>query len=73
MEVERFEPYTEEEWERALKKHRIQELKELLKETDYRAIKYAEGLYTEEEYKPYKELRQSYRDEINELEQELEK
>ena len=71
MEVERFEPYTEEEWERALKKHRIQELKELLKETDYRAIKYAEGLYTEEEYKPYKELRQSYRDEINKLEQEL--
>ena len=52
--------------------HRIQELKTLLKETDYRAIKYAEGQYTEEEYAPYKALRQSYRDEINELEGSLE-
>jgi len=50
---------------------RIIELKELLKETDYRAIKYAEGCYTEEQYQPYKELRQSYRQEINELEKEL--
>ena len=52
-------------------KQRIEELKQLLNETDYRAVKYAEGLYTEEEYKPYKELRQSYRDEINELEKQL--
>ena len=51
---------------------RISELKQLLAETDYRAIKYAEGYYTEEEYAPYKALRQSYRDEINKLEQELE-
>ena len=51
---------------------RIAELKVLLSETDFRAIKYAEGLYTEEEYLPYKELRQAYRDEINALEQELE-
>ena len=50
---------------------RINELKQLLKETDYRAIKYAEGCYTEEEYKPYKEQRQAYRDEINELEATL--
>jgi len=50
---------------------RIMELKELLKETDYRAIKYAEGLYTENEYRPYKEQRQAYRQEINELEAEL--
>ena len=55
------------------KEQRIANLKQRLIESDYRAIKYAEGLYTEEEYKPYKELRQSYRDEINELEQELEK
>lgn len=51
---------------------RISELKQLLADTDYRAIKYAEGYYTEEEYAPYKALRQSYRDEINKLEQELE-
>lgn len=51
--------------------HRISELKQLLADTDYRAIKYAEGYYTEEEYAPYKALRQSYRDEINKLEEEL--
>lgn len=49
----------------------IKELKSLLSSTDYRAIKYAEGCYTEEEYKPYKELRQEYRNKINELEKEL--
>jgi len=52
---------------------RIVELKKLLSETDYRAIKYAEGEYTEEEYAPYKALRKSYRDEINHLEEEISK
>lgn len=46
---------------------RIEELKALLKDSDYRAIKYAEGFYTDEEYKPFKEQRQAYRDEINSL------
>lgn len=51
---------------------RISELKRLLFDSDYRAIKYAEGEYTEEQYAPYKELRRSYRQEINQLEEELE-
>jgi len=51
---------------------RISELKSLLSETDYRALKYFEGYYTEEEYAPYKAQRQAYRDEINQLEKELE-
>lgn len=55
----------EEQKANALK--RIEELKALLKESDYRAIKYAEGFYTDEEYKPFKEQRQAYRDEINSL------
>ena len=46
-------------------------LKFELKKTDYRAIKYAEGCYTEEEYQPYKEARQSFRNQINELEATL--
>jgi hypothetical protein len=50
---------------------RIHTLKQLLTDSDYRAIKYAEGYYTEEEYATYKALRQSYRDEINKLEEEL--
>lgn len=47
---------------------RIVELKSLLTESDYKAIKYAEGYITEEEYSEVKLLRQSWRDEINELE-----
>ena len=65
-------PYTEQELTKINNEKRIYELKQLLKDSDYRAIKYAEGLYTEEEYQPYKEQRQAYRDEINALEQELE-
>lgn len=53
------------------KRNRIVELKQLLADSDYRAIKYAEGLYTEEEYAPYKEQRQAYRDEINQIESEI--
>ena len=50
---------------------RVAELKRNLAETDYRAIKYAEGQYTEEEYAPYKKQRQEWRAEINELEEKL--
>ena len=50
---------------------RIAELKSLLTATDYKAIKYAEGLITKTEYAETKALRQSYREEINKLEEEL--
>lgn len=49
----------------------IEKLKRTLAKTDYRALKYAEGYYTEEEYKPYKTLRQELRDEINHLESQI--
>lgn len=49
----------------------ISELKKLLFDTDYQAIKYAEGLLTAEEYEPIKQQRQAWRDEINRLEAEL--
>ena len=48
---------------------KIAELKYKLIETDYQAIKYAEGQLTEEEYAPIKAQRQAWRDEINLLEQ----
>ena len=51
--------------------YKIEELKHRLNETDYKAIKYAEGLISEEEYAQTKALRQSWRDEINRLEQEV--
>lgn len=47
---------------------KIAELKSLLAETDYKAIKYAEGWLTDEEYEPIKQQRQEWREEINRLE-----
>ena len=49
----------------------IEILKHKLQESDYKAIKYAEGILTAEEYAPIKAERQTIRDEINRLEQEL--
>ena len=49
---------------------RIEELKTLLASTDYQAIKYAEGLISEEDYAPIKQKRQSWRNEINTIEEE---
>ena len=52
-------------------KWKIKELKRKLEESDYKAIKYAEGLITAEDYEETKVERQSWRDEINYLEQQL--
>jgi hypothetical protein len=46
----------------------ISQLKKQLSDTDYKAIKYAEGQISEEDYANVRELRQGYRDRINELE-----
>lgn len=51
--------------------NRIVVLKRLLAETDYQAIKFAEGLISVEDYQEIKILRQSWRDEINELEKQI--
>ena len=42
--------------------------KQNLKLTDYKAIKYAEGLMTDKEYKPIKAEREEWRRQINEYE-----
>ena len=67
--IQVYVPYTKSE----LAQIEISKLKRQLAETDYRAIKYAEGQYTEEEYAPYKKQRQEWRDKINELEKLIEK
>ena len=46
----------------------IEGLKLELQETDYKAIKYAEGWISEKDYKDIKEDRQRIRNRINELE-----
>ena len=50
----------------------INELKKRLFDTDYKAIKYAEGLLTDEEYAEAKAQREEWRKRINELEASLE-
>ena len=49
-------------------KAEIAELKQKLADTDYNAIKYAEGWLDSEDYAPIKAERQGWRDRINELE-----
>ena len=59
------------EGQRQAKLREIAELKKNLSDTDYEAIKYAEGAMTEEEYAPYKTQRAEWRARINELEESL--
>lgn len=50
----------------------IRGLKLLLSQTDYKALKHADGVITNEEYEETRQLRITYREEINRLEAELE-
>ena len=54
-----------------VKEYQIVRLKKKLEDSDYKAIKYAEGFISEEEYAPIKEERQNYRTQINQLEAEI--
>ena len=51
----------------------IMALQEELSASDYKAIKFAEGLISAEEYEPIKAARQELRNQINDLEAQLEK
>ena len=51
-------------------KSEVRQLKQNLLDTDYKAIKFAEGWITAEEYAPTKAQRQEWRNRINELENE---
>lgn len=53
--------------EEQIKVNRIDELKELLSDTDYQAIKFAEGELTAEEYEPMRLQRKAWREEIRKL------
>lgn len=60
-----YVPYSEKE----LAVIEIATLKQKLAETDYKAIKYAEGCFTETEYKPILIERQEWRERINTLQE----
>ena len=49
----------------------ISSYKRLLSETDYKVIKYMEGVLSDDEYNPLKDERQQWRNSINELEEQL--
>ena len=49
---------------------KINDLKQELASTDYEALKYAEGWFTEEEYAPIKAMREELREQIRALESE---
>lgn len=67
------EPYspTEEQIQIQTKRARIAELKSKLRETDYVALKLAEGETTKEEYADVFANRVAWRAEINQIEEEL--
>ena len=50
---------------------RIQRLQDELTGSDYKALKFLEGLLTEEEYAPIRAERQRLRDAINELREQM--
>lgn len=62
--IQIFVPYTEKE----LAIIEIDKLKRYLVDTDYKAIKFAEGELSEEEYAPCRIERRAWRERINELE-----
>lgn len=70
-EIDVYIPYTAAELRKREIDARIAELKRLLSASDYKAIKYAEGLISAEDYAETKAERQAWRDEINALESEL--
>lgn len=49
----------------------INTLKQLLTQTDYKCLKFAEGAMTAEEFAPAKAQREEWRERINELEEQL--
>jgi hypothetical protein len=61
-------PYTAEELVKMTAEREISELKQKLRDTDYQAIKFAEGELSEDEYAYMKAQRRAWRDRINELE-----
>lgn len=61
----------ENEERRAVIEGEINALKQLLANTDYKALKHADGVISDEEYAETLELRKSYREKINKYEEEL--
>ncbi len=70
IEYQVYIPYSENEIRLIQIKEELILYKQSLLDTDYKAIKYAEGWYTEEDYAPIKEERENWRIKVRELQQE---
>lgn len=68
-----YKPYSEEFIRQQELNQQLAELKYEIASTDYEALKYAEGWFTEEEYAPIKAQREAIRVKIRELEELLNK
>lgn len=66
-----YVPYTDEQLQKMEIENQISELKTNLANTDYQAIKYAEGEISAEDYAETKERRKEWRAEINALEEKF--
>lgn len=65
--------YKEEEIRIKENKNQIEQCKQQLADSDFKLFKFLEGIYTEDEYRPFKEKREVYRQIIRDLEAENEK
>lgn len=70
LDIENMDKETQEYTKVMYKNDKLNYYKDLLSKTDYEAIKYAEGWFTEEEYEPIKASREQIRVIIRELENE---
>jgi hypothetical protein len=65
--------YREEELKIKENKNQIEQCKQQLADSDFKLFKFLEGIYTEDEYRPFKEKREVYSQVIRDLEAENEK
>ena len=61
----------QEEIAKEQEEQKIARLKQELADTDYEAIKYSEGWFTDEEYAPIKAKREALREQIRKLESDI--
>lgn len=71
IEYQIYKRYSDAHITRLNLERQVKEFQDLLTQSDYHALKYAEGLYTEEEYSVIKEQRQSFRKNINILNEKI--
>lgn len=68
----KYIPFAEEEIQKTYNLRQIEEVKQILQQSDFKVLKYLEGWYTEEEFQKIKDEREEYRQFIRRLEKDNE-